>query len=100
IDADDEFVAAIRSRSGCASEMLRNNIVVDRNKSLVNAIAALHFRFLADTWNPFISTSWAKSFLAGLRVLPSSREDVGSAMKQASEKTYLVVRRGCCRHVR
>ncbi len=98
IDADDEFVAAIRSRSGRASEMLRNNIVIDRDKGLVRTVAALHFRFLADTRNPFVSTSWAKSFLAGLCVLPSPWEDVGSAAKQASEKMYLVLGRGCCRH--
>ncbi len=93
IYADDELVAAIRSRSGRASEMLRNNIIVDRDKGLVRAVAAPHFRFLADTRNPFVPTNRTKTLLAGLRVLPSPRENIGATAKQASEKMDLVLGR-------
>ena len=66
----------------------------------MRAVAALHFWFLADTLKRIVSTSWAKSLLASFRILPSLQEDVISATKQASEKMYLVLGRGCCGHGR
>jgi hypothetical protein len=65
--------------------MLGNDLVADRDKGLVRALAALHLRLIAEALNPFIAADRAITLPAGFRVLPSPRENVGSAAKQTAE---------------
>ena len=73
--------------------MRADDIVLDRDKSLVGARSTLDPRLFANVPDPFVAAHRCIAGLPGLLVFPTARQDVRPPTEQAPEQRDLRVRR-------